>query len=96
MGDESRFRQLEDRVDSIDTRLTKVETSLTDMRGEVRAGFADLKAELLRVYDERSKWGQWARDNVGRALKWGGAIILAACGINQTATIARLIREGMQ
>lgn len=90
MCTENKYRELDERVDDVEQRLTKVETTLADMRNECRTGFADLKAELVRIYDERSKWGAWARDNIGRALKWIGWIVLAACGITQSTSVIKL------
>jgi len=90
MCDENKYRELDMRVDDVEDRLAKVETSLADMRDECRTGFADLKAELVRIYDERSKWGSWARENIGHALKWIGWIVLAACGITQSTSLIKL------
>lgn len=90
MCDENKYRELDRRVDDVEDRLAKVETSLADMRDECRTGFADLKAELVRIYDERSKWGSWARENIGHALKWIGWIVLAACGITQSTSLIKL------
>lgn len=90
MCTENKYRELDERVDDVEQRLTKVETTLADMRNECRTGFADLKAELIRIYDERSKWGAWARENIGRALKWIGWIVLAACGITQSTSVIKL------
>lgn len=90
MCDENKYRELDRRVDDVEDRLAKVETSLADMRDECRTGFADLKAELVRIYDERSKWGAWARENIGHALKWIGWIVLAACGITQSTSLIKL------
>lgn len=90
MCTENKYRELDERVDDVERRLTKVETTLADMRNECRTGFADLKAELVRIYDERSKWGAWARENIGRALKWIGWIVLAACGITQSTSVIKL------
>lgn len=90
MCTENKYRELDERVDDVEQRLTKVETTLADMRNECRTGFADLKSELVRIYDERSKWGAWARENIGRALKWVGWIVLAACGITQSTSVIKL------
>lgn len=89
-----RIGGLEQRVDTLDHRITVVETTLGDMRAECRTGFSDLKTELNRIYDDRSKWGSWARDNIGTALKWMGWIILAACGITQVSSILKVIGVG--
>ena len=83
MCDEEKFHALARKVENIDSRLKVVETTITE-------GFSGLKAELARLYDERAKWSAWLRDNLGRALKWAGAIILAACGINQVSSVVKL------
>ena len=100
MSEDEKYNQLELRVDNVENRLIKVEISLSDMRDEVRRGFADLKTDFQRVYaaqerynEEKAKWGAWARENIGRVLKWAGWIILAACGINQTSTIFKLVQD---
>lgn len=83
MCTEEKFHALARKVENIDNRLKVVETSITE-------GFSGLKAELVRLYDERAKWSAWLRDNLGRALKWLGLIVLSACGINQISSIVRL------
>ena len=96
MCDSTKYHELDQRVDAMDRRLTAVETNLADMRAECKSGFEDLKSELHRVYEERSKWGEWARANLGTALKWLGAIVLAACGITQASTIIKLFQTSAQ
>lgn len=87
MCDRHHYDELEDRVDELENRLTAVETSIADMRNECKEGFAKLGDELGRIYSERAKWGAWARENLGHALRWLGYIVLAACGINQAGNI---------
>lgn len=93
MCDKPHYDDLEGRVDKLETRLSVVETSITDMRQECSTGFSDIKAELRRIYSERSKWSEWARENIGHALKWAGIIILTACGITQTSNIIKTVYE---
>lgn len=97
MCDEEKFHALETRVDSVENRLTKVETSLSDMRSECQRGFASIEKNVDRIYDqnkhlyeEKARWGSWARDNLGRAFYWIGIIVLAACGITQATSIIKL------
>lgn len=85
MCTEEKFHALARKVENIDNRLKLVETTITE-------GFSGLKAELGRLYDERAKWSAWLRDNLGRALKWIGIIVLAACGINQVSSVVKLFR----
>ena len=81
--------ELKEKVANIDSRLTKVETEMKDSRDENRRGFDDIKQQLHHIYSERAEWGKWAREHLGRALKWVGWIVLAACGINQTSDILK-------
>lgn len=91
MCDHVHYDKLEGRVDQLENRLTAVETTLADMREESKAGFADLKGELKSIHEEKAKWGEWARTNLGHALKWAGAIILTACGITQASSIIQAL-----
>lgn len=91
MCDHKHYDELEDRVDELENRLTAVETSISDMRNECKIGFNRLETELGRIYNERAKWSEWARENLGNALKWIGYIVLAACGITQVGNIANAV-----
>ena len=93
MCDHAHYDQLEVRVDQLENRLTAVETTLTNMREESKAGFADLKGELKSIHEEKAKWGEWARTNLGHALKWAGVIILSACGITQASSIIKALAQ---
>lgn len=91
MCDKEHYDDLEERVSGLETRLVQVETSITDLRDECKGAFGRLETELRRIYDERLKWGEWARENIGRALKWAGVIVLSACGINEASTIIKSV-----
>ncbi len=40
--------RLDDRFDQIDRRFDRIESDIRDLRGEVRAGFADLHSLIVR------------------------------------------------
>lgn len=91
------FEALEKRVDGIDSRLTKVETTLGEVRKSVEGGIADLKQQIFVLYQERAEWGKWLRGAitaVGQWLgRWGGIIILAALGLSNFKTISEVIKS---
>ena len=78
---------LSNRLAIAESRLTKLETTVADMRNECRQGFSDVKDQLRTIYEERSEWGKWARAHLGLAFKWIGIIVLGTCGINQASNI---------
>ena len=82
---------LSNRLATAESRLTKLETTVADMRNECKQGFADVKDQLKTIYAERSEWGKWARENLGSAFKWVGIIVLGACGINQSSNIIQTL-----
>ena len=82
---------LSNRLVTAETRLTKLETTVADMRNECRQGFSDVKDQLRTIYEERAEWGTWARANLGFAFKWVGIIVLGACGINQASNIIQTL-----
>ena len=82
---------LSNRLVTAETRLTKLETTVADMRNECRQGFSDVKDQLRTIYEERTEWGKWARANLGFAFKWVGIIVLGACGINQASNIIQTL-----
>lgn len=49
MCEEEQFHKLEKRVDSIDTRLTSVESAMESMRGETRDGFRDGREAMQNI-----------------------------------------------
>ena len=82
---------LSNRLATAESRLTKLETTVVDMRNECRQGFSDVKDQLRVIYDERAEWGKWARANLGLAVKWLGIIVRGACGINQASNIIQTL-----
>jgi len=91
MCDKAHYESLDERVDAIDTRLTRVETKVKEMSDNCREGFADVKAQLHDLYGEKVAWNEWARHaltDAGRWFgKWGGAIILTAIGMGNADKI---------
>ena len=92
MCDKATYTALEERVDGIDQRLTRVETRQNEQTQMMRDGFADVKSQMQNLYAERAEWGKWLRGAltaVGKWLgKWGGVIILAALGLANVKNIA--------
>lgn len=84
MCTEEKFHALERKVGSIDDRVIKIETTL-------ETKFDEISNQLQILIDERSKWSEWLRHALGKALKLTGAIVLGACGINQVGKIIQLI-----
>lgn len=85
------YAEIEARVDKIDNRLTKVETTVEAMRGEVKEDFALIRAQLNDIYAEKIAWGTWARNALTEIGKWLGEVgrdyPLAAIGFNQLPNI---------
>lgn len=85
MCEQEQFNALEQRVDNVENRLTKVETSLSDFRCEMQTGFSQLDRHLSNLYSEKQKWGEWARNSlnsVGKYLaKWGTVVLFASLGV---------------
>ena len=84
MCTEEKFHALERKVGSIDERVIKIETTL-------ETKFDEISNQLQVLIDERSKWSEWLRHALGKALKLVGMIILAACGINQIGKIVQIL-----
>lgn len=99
MNDSEKYEALEQRVNGIDDRLIKVETSLSDMRLECQRGFERIENHLNNMNAERMAWSAWVRDNVPAVVKWIGkwAIILtlAAIGVNNIPSIVKLFSSGV-
>ncbi len=84
MCTEEKFHALERRVGSIEQRVIKIETTIDTK-------FDEIGGQLQILIDERTKWSEWLRHALGKALRLIGVIVLAACGINQIGKIAQLI-----
>lgn len=94
----AKFEEMDGEIDSLssrlataESRLTKLETTVADMRNECKQGFSDVKDQLRIIYDDRAEWGRWARAHLGLAFKWIGIIVLGACGINQASNIIQTL-----
>lgn len=97
MCDEDNFKALERRVDKMETRLTKLETSVADSREENKKGFDALHIQLNQIYAEKQKWGDWVRASVnlpsiGKFVgKWTAILTGAAIGFNNLPNISKFI-----
>lgn len=91
MCEEGQFHKLESRVDAVEERLTKVETSLADMRSEVRVGFDEMRGNfttvVVRMVDEKSKWGDLLREIV----RWSARTILLGALAAMSMTAYKLV-----
>jgi hypothetical protein len=83
MCDKEAFKTLDERVDDHESRITRIETSMSDFHNEARTGFADIKCQLSNLYGEKTKWGDLARDIVKRVVTWLLWLIPCLIGIRQ-------------
>lgn len=78
----------DDRIDQLDTRLTRVETTVEDIREENRRGrednrrgFDEIMVQLNHLYAERAEWGKIARANLNKIVNWLLWLIPALVGV---------------
>lgn len=83
--DSKKLAALDERVDKMDARLTRVETEMKDSRDENRRGFDDIKTQLNHLYEERSEWGKTAREIVKKVVVWLMWLIPALVGLRYAA-----------
>ena len=84
-NDSKKLAALDERVDKMDARLTRVETEMKDSRDENRRGFDDIKNQLNHLYEERSEWGKTAREIVKKVVTWLMWLIPALVGLRYAA-----------
>lgn len=84
--DSNKLAALDERVDKIDSRLTRVETEMKDSRDENRRGFDDIKNQLNHLYAERAEWGKTAREIVRKVVIWLMWLIPSLIGLRYVAT----------
>ena len=82
------YKSLDQRVDEIDRRLTAVETGVHDFREEARQSFTDIKAQFANLYAERTEWGKFAREWLGKIIRWLLWLIPALIGVYKVAEYA--------
>lgn len=84
-------KELTTRVDKLEKQMVEVQAVQKQMRSELQQGFADLKAQMEHIYQERAEWSKWMRENlpkVGRWLgKWTIILIGVAIGVNNLPTL---------
>ena len=51
---ELRYKNLEEKINALEQRLTKVETTISSIKSEMAAGFADIKLLLERQSNSRT------------------------------------------
>lgn len=85
-NDSNKLAALDERVDKIDSRLTRVETEMKDSRDENRRGFDDIKNQLNHLYAERAEWGKTAREIVRKVVTWLMWLIPSLIGLRYVAT----------
>lgn len=84
-NDSKKLAALDERVDKMDARLTRVETEMKDSRDENRRGFDDIKTQLNHLYEERSEWGKTSREIVRKVVVWLMWLIPALVGLRYAA-----------
>lgn len=85
------FEELDKRVDALEMSVAVIKATQSEMREEVKQGFADLKTQINEIYEERKAWSAWLRQNlpvVGKWIaKWVIIITIAAIGINNAPAL---------
>lgn len=92
-------------VAALDTRLTKVESDVGEMRSETQEGIRALTASVAnlahdfgsrmnsmdaRLVEEKVKWG----DTLRKMLMWAARVILAGCAVAMGITAWRSLTGG--
>ena len=94
------FERLDERVDKIESRLDKVEGSITVGSTQVNTSIQNLAQQFgqqmsnldSRMIEEKSKWGSAYRQWIGLAIKGGITIALVACGCEKFPDLVRGIK----
>lgn len=100
--------KLQERVDAIDNRVTRLEenmatgfttvtTAVNSTNTAVNQLAADFGSQMnemrTKLIDEKVAWGQWARTNLGKVILWACGLIAFACGMNKMPEIIKAIKE---
>lgn len=100
--------KLQERVDAIDNRVSRIErdmasrfdvvtsavNSTNTVVNQLAADFGSQMNEMrTKLIDEKVAWGQWARTNLGKVILWACGLIAFACGMNKMPEIIKAIKE---
>ena len=100
--------KLQERVDAIDNRVSRIEqdmairfdavtsavNSTNTAVNQLAAAFGSQMNEMrTKLIDEKVAWGQWARTNLGKVILWACGLIAFACGMNKMPEIIKAIKE---
>ena len=100
--------KLQERVDAIDNRVSRIEqdmairfdavtsavNSTNTAVNQLAADFGSQMNEMrTKLIDEKVAWGQWARTNLGKVILWACGLIAFACGMNKMPDIIKSIKE---
>lgn len=100
MCDHESFDKLNERVDGLESRVAKVESSVSSMRSESAMGFRDLHKCVdslahdfgdrmnnldKRIVAEKEKWGDVLRSVV----IWTVRVLLAGCAVAMGITLTK-------
>ena len=100
--------KLQERVDAIDNRVSRIEKDMasrfdavTNAVNSTNTAVNQLAADLgsqmnemrAKLIDEKVAWGQWARTNLGKVILWACGLIAFACGMNKMPEIIKAVKE---
>ena len=100
--------KLQERVDAIDNRVSRIEqdmairfdavtsavNSTNTAVNQLAADFGSQMNEMrTKLIDEKVAWGQWARTNLGKVILWACGLIAFACGMNKMPDIIKAVKE---
>lgn len=100
--------KLQERVDAIDNRVSRIEKDMANRFDAVTSAVnftntavnqlaADFGSQMnemrTKLIEERVAWGQWARTNLGKVILWACGLIAFACGMNKMPEIIKAIKE---
>ena len=100
--------KLQERVDAIDNRVSRIEQDMAirfdavtsavnspnTAVNQLAADFGSQMNEMrTKLIDEKVAWGQWARTNLGKVILWACGLIAFACGMNKMPDIIKAVKE---
>lgn len=92
--------KLQERVNAIDHRVTRLEENMTSGFQTVTSAVNNLASDFgermnmmsTKLVDEKVAWGQWARTNLSKVVLWACGLIAFACGMNKMPEIINAIK----